>query len=164
MVVNTRFPKRFLLSILGIAIMVIIYYPIHEFGHWLIANIDGAEILEFHPFPRWENGLLNASTIVNKWTFSSIYSFILFILGGFLITFLPSSLLFIYFYKKESKIWVLPFTWVMLSPIASINDFVSMAIVTQNLNLDITLNLGVAIISIMLITWFIKNMKPIFRS
>ena len=161
MVFNKRFSKRAFFVI--IAITVIIYYPVHEIGHWLIAYIDGAEILGFYPFPSWDNGLIAPCIIVNEWTFSTIHSLIFFLVAGFLITFCPSFLLFIYLYKKESKWWIFPFTWVILSPIASMNDFFSIGRVTQNPNLGIILNLGVAITSIILTIWFTKNAKVIFR-
>jgi len=144
-------------------IIAIMYYPIHEFGHWLVAYVDGAEILGFYPFPWWENGFINACTIVNEWTFSSTHTLIFFLLAGFLITFLPSFLFFTYFYKKNQKSWVLPFTWVIQSPWASSNDFLNIGRVIQNPNLGAILYFGATIVSFLLIIWFIKNAKPVFR-
>ena len=157
MVFNTKLLKRTLLVTIGIIIITILYYPIHEFGHWLTASIDNAEILGFHPFPNWENGLLNAYIVVNEWTFSSIHSLVLFYLAGFSLTFFPFSLLFIYLYKKESKWKILPFTWIILSPLASKNDFYHIGRVIQNPNLGLILNLGVTITPIILTLWLIKN-------
>lgn len=159
MSVKTKVFKRILLVILVITSIGFLYYPLHESGHWLIAYFDGAEIISFHPFPNWENGLTNPYVLVNGWSFSSIYSLILYYLAGFLITFIPTFFIFIYLYKKESRWWIFPFTWVILSPMASMIDFFSIGRVTRIQYLSIILTFGIIVTSLFLTIWFIRNAK-----
>jgi len=112
--------KRAILAV-GILILSI---PVHEYGHYIVAEIDGAQVHRINYFFMF-NGthFINPSITVNEFTFSSPEILILCYFGGFLITFVPGLLAATVLYLMESSIWKYPYLWVVCTPLVSLTDF-----------------------------------------
>ena len=135
--------KTLLAMVLGL-MLIVVTTPIHEFGHWIVARIDGAQIHYIVWFPHF-NGthFINAEITVNELSFSSIYSLTFCKLAGFLILFVPSFLFFIYFFRRGNEWWNTVYIVMMGSIISANHDFLGIG---RTLN-SIHLALGLYIIS-----------------
>lgn len=107
-----------------IACFLVLSIPVHEFGHYIVAKIDGAHIYEFNGFVSY-NGthFVGPGVTVNEFTFSSFETLILCYLAGFLITFVPGLLVSIFLYTGGSRYWYYSSTWVVSAPLVSVSDF-----------------------------------------
>ncbi|GAH47336.1 unnamed protein product, partial [marine sediment metagenome] len=97
--------------------------PVHEYGHYIVAEIDGAEIQRLNYFCEF-NGthFFNPSMTVNEFTFSSPEILILYYFGGFLITFIPGVLITIALCLVESSLWKYSYLWILSAPLVSLAD------------------------------------------
>ena len=86
--------------------------PVHELGHILAANFYGFPILQIS-FSYTRIHFVRIPTAIQE---TLIY------MGGFLVTFVPASILTIYMMKTGSLHWDLPFLWVMASPGVAVHD------------------------------------------
>lgn len=111
--------KRFVL----VMISVLLSFPVHEFGHYIIAVLDGVEIQKAN-FIGLFNGthFINPSITVNEFTFSSPLILILYNLGGLLITIIAGLIVSVILRKRDSTNWVYPYSWVVVAPLASLSD------------------------------------------
>lgn len=90
-----------------------IYTPIHEMGHVLMAISEDIPIL----------GVGFSSVTVNELSFNTLNQIILFRASGFLFTFYPALLLFLYLWRKRSS-WSHPvYLWLIVTPTVSARDF-----------------------------------------
>lgn len=127
--------KTVLTMALGL-ILVVVTTPIHEFGHWIVARADEAQIHQVVWFPHF-NGthFINAEITVNESSFSSIYSLTFCKLAGFLILFVPSFLFFIYFFRRGSEWWNAAYILMMGSIVSADHDFLSIGRTWNNIHL-----------------------------
>ena len=125
-------------------VTIIIYSPFHELGHLITAHLTGIQIisLDFYKIT------VNLATIMNP---TQMY---LFKASGYFYTFYPALLLFLYLWKRNSKYWIFPYFWMVITPLASGRDFQDMG---QMLNITFSnsLNLIPQIASILLLLAFI---------
>jgi len=112
--------KEFIL----IACFLVLTIPVHEFGHYIVAKVDGAQIYEFNSFIRY-NGthFIGPSIVVNEFTFSSFETLLLCNLAGFFITFIPGLIISVVLYARGSRFWYYSSTWVVSAPLVSLSDF-----------------------------------------
>jgi len=101
---------------------LIIYSPVHELGHLSMALLYNFKILEI----KYSYILVNYYN-VNSNNLKLTYNFM-----GFFITFYISLILFLYYWKKKSNWWLLPYIWLMISIPSSIKDFKNIAILINN--------------------------------
>ena len=107
-----------------IAVVLFISIPVHEYGHYAVAERDGAQIYEYNYFVNFEDGRFsNLSITVNELTFSSPLVLIEFYLAGFLIILVPGLLVSSILYFMRSNYWEYPFMWVISAPLVSLSDF-----------------------------------------
>jgi len=99
------------------------YAPVHELGHWLAAQVYGVKVLDM--------GYSYVTT--HEVFFSSGASLIMFKAAGLLITFYPALFAFAYLWRRGSTLWQLPYTWVLVAPIASRQDFIDIGMILGNL-------------------------------
>ena len=97
--------------------------PVHEYGHYIVTELDGAEVLGVNYFITY-NGthVMGPSITVNEFTFSSPEVLILYYLAGALITFVPALFLTICLYSERLDIWRYPYMWVVSAPLVSLTD------------------------------------------
>lgn len=107
-----------------IACFLVLSIPVHEFGHYIVAEMDGVHIYEFNGFIS-HNGthFIGPGVIINPLEFSSVETHILCYLGGFLITFVPGLIISIVLYVNGSRLWYYTSTWAVSAPLVSMNDF-----------------------------------------
>jgi len=104
-------------------ITLLLSIPVHEYGHYIVAEIDGAEILGVNYFVSYNSTHITYPCItVNEFTFSSPEALILYYLAGMLITFVPALLLSICLYSERLNIWRYPYMWVISAPLVSLTD------------------------------------------
>lgn len=144
--------------VLGLVFLFVVFSTLHEFGHWLIATLDGAKINSVAWFPYIdETGVHSAYVNVNEFTFSSISTLVFFLLMGFLITFTPFCLIFVFLYQKKSVWWSFAFLQLMASFAVASNDFLSIGRVIGNIPLGIGLFLISNIITMSLFIWLVSK-------
>lgn len=137
-------------------IMLALYSPVHEIGHVVVAKVDSAEILSVNLFPHFKGfTLVTGSTAVNEFSFSSIEVLILFKMAGFIITFTPAVLLFVYLRRKCSVWWHVPFIWVMAAPGASHQDLIDIGRIWLGYTIGRTLSLAATISTGLMLIWYI---------
>jgi len=112
--------KKYVL-IVGVLLLSV---TVHEWGHYIVAKIDGAQVDRINYFCGF-NGthFINPSITVNEFSFSSPAALILYCFGGFLITFVPGLLITVVLYFKGSNIWKYSYLWVLSAPLVSLSDF-----------------------------------------
>ncbi len=121
MVINAMKTKT-KVSILTI-ILAIILVPVHEFGHYIIAKSDGATIVDINLTGEYgKDGLTNPHVLVDEFTFSSIPALVSCYLAGFFLTFSIGSIALIVLVYRGSPYWLCAYSWVVVSPLASLND------------------------------------------
>jgi len=104
-------------------VTLLLSIPVHEYGHYIVAEVDGAEILEVNYFISYNGTHITYPCItVNEFTFSSPEILILYYLAGMLITLVPALLLSIYLYSEKLNIWRYPYMWVVSAPLVSLTD------------------------------------------
>jgi len=157
--------KNFVPLFLGLIFLFTLFSPLHEFGHLLIATLDGAQIHSVAWFPYIdETGIHSANINVNEFTFSSILILIFFEFAGLLITFTPFPLLFIYLHHRKSAWWTFVFIQVMASFAVASNDLLNVGRILQNSSLGIGLCIVSFTITVGLFTWFAPRIKQLMRT
>ena len=112
-------PKIFIITVF-LSILII---PILEYGHYIMAKRDNATITDTNFIGEYnQDGLTNPHILVNEFTFSSIPSLIAFYLAGFFVTFSIGSIFTIVLIHFRSRYWICAFSWVVIAPLASLND------------------------------------------
>ncbi len=145
-------------KLLLMLLMFILYSPVHEFGHWIVANADNAEILGVELFPHIKGDMIAMGcTVVNEYSFSSLSTLVLFKIAGFLITFIPAVLFFVYLRRRDSKLWDLPFIWIILAPAASGNDYLDIGRVTGKIILGKGLYAIGYFVTFIFLCWFLAQ-------
>jgi len=142
MEVKRTLKKTLLAVVLGL-LLIVITMPVHEFGHWIVAMIDGAQIHRVVWFPYF-NGthFINAEITVNEFSFSSIHLLIFCKLAGFLILFIPSILFFTYFFRRSNEWWHVAYILMMGSIITADHDFIDIGRTLNSIHLAIGLYLS----------------------
>ena len=111
-------------EIMLIACFLVLSIPVHEFGHYIVAKMDGVHIYEFNCFIS-HNGthFIGPGVIINPLDFSSPETHILCYLAGFLITLVPGLIISVVLYVNGSRYWYYVSTWAVSAPLTSMNDF-----------------------------------------
>ncbi|EMR73521.1 hypothetical protein MCGE09_00554 [Thaumarchaeota archaeon SCGC AB-539-E09] len=100
------------LRIASLFLSLAVYPPIHELGHLTAAILKEIQILG-----------IEYSVITVRDSFTSTGQILLFKTSGFLVTFYPALILFLYLWKRGSH-WAHPaYVWLMASPLVSSRDF-----------------------------------------
>lgn len=151
--------RVFFYWVVVLVIILVAHTSVHEYGHLLIARIDGAEVIDFQPWPviTW-SGVQNPHTDASPESFSSKNVYILFKSGGFLITFIPSFLLWALLYYKKTKYWGIAFISMFLSFRGARTDFLQIGWQAQGLILATTLWLIIPFITwVLLGVWYLRK-------
>ncbi len=125
-------------------VTIIIYSPFHELGHFITAHLMGIQIISLE----FSKITVNLASISNP---AQMY---LFKASGYFYTFYLALMFFLYLWKRDSKYWVFPYFWMVITPMASGRDFHDMG---QMLNITYSswLNFIPPIASILLMLAFI---------
>jgi hypothetical protein len=151
--------------LLGVVFFLVCLIPLHEFGHWSVATMDGARIDSVAWFPYIdETGLHNPNVVADDSVFSSTLVLVLFRSAGLLITFIPFLLLFVYLYNRKSVWWIFAFIQVMLSPVVADLDMLDIGRILQNPGLGVSLRILSYVVTIVLYVWFVLRIWQLAKT
>lgn len=116
---------------LGWVFMFTIYSPIHELGHFLVADFDEATVRGVTWWWITESGIHKPNIFIDPESFSSIYAYVLCRLAGLLIILVPFSVLLLIWRFKRSDWWHFSFILIASSFVFSFDDFYRIGFVVQ---------------------------------